>query len=139
VVATRLTRGSETRVICRFCSSEYAVVARLIIAEFRSLGYEVFPETANAMDCGVPQSRDRTFFVGFREADRVDGVFLPIGAESYITVDMAISDLPQIASGEGSEEQAYSAPPQNAYQEWAREGVIRRAQPCCDEAYKKAH
>ncbi len=34
---------------------------------------------------------------------------------------MAISDLPPIESGEGSERQEYHSPPQNDYQVWARQ------------------
>jgi DNA (cytosine-5)-methyltransferase 1 len=45
-----------------------------------------------------------------------------VNPEEYVTVDMAISDLPPIESGEGGDRQEYRCPPTNPYQVWARKG-----------------
>ena len=98
-------------------------VAGIIISKFDSMGYEVDYSVLNAADFGVPQSRRRVFFVGFRKGALRKSWSVPAhgpGAQQLVTVDMAISDLPRIAAGEGSDEQPYPVPPQNAYQEWAR-------------------
>ena len=98
-------------------------VSEVILSVFGASGYRVAPRIVNAAECGVPQARKRIFFVGFRNDVPTLGdwdAFLPHAPA--VTVDMAIFDLPPIASGEGSEEQGYAMPPQNHYQEWARTG-----------------
>lgn len=98
-------------------------VVGIIISKFESIGYEVDYSVLNAADFGVPQSRRRVFFIGFRKgALRKVWSFKEHGPGDHqlVTVDMAISDLPQITAGEGSDEQPYPVSPQNAYQKWAR-------------------
>ena len=74
-----------------------------------------------AKDYGVPQSRERVIIIGIRKDLAITPTFPePISGE--ITVDMAISDLPQIQSGEGSETMPYTIDPQNEYQKMMRNG-----------------
>lgn len=85
------------------------------------LGYTlVGKEVLDAVNYGVPQHRERVFLVGVRNdiVNQInwqypnathDGEHTP-----YITIREAISDLPQIAEGESSNE--YTILPQNPYQ-----------------------
>lgn len=43
-------------------------VQQMILEEFRSIGYTVSAKELNAQDFGVPQFRERVFFVGLRDA-----------------------------------------------------------------------
>ena len=115
-------------------------VAKIVIAQFRDAGYDVFPETANAIDCGVPQSRERAFFVGFSEplGVRQEDVELPSGVESQVTVDMAISDLPPVESGQGEEEQPYAIAAGERLLGVGPAGLGGRAQPRRHEAHEEA-
>ena len=85
------------------------------------LGYQlVGDKVLDAVDYGVPQHRERVFLVGVRNdivadvewqypaATHGDGV-LP-----YVTINEAISDLPEIAEGGHAEE--YIDAPENQYQ-----------------------
>lgn len=101
-------------------------VKDLIIGEAERLKYNVKVMVLDASDYGVPQSRQRVFFVGIRD----DYPFLPemlspipTTRDRPITLCEAISDLPAINACEGAEEMQYGAFPQNAYQEWCRKGV----------------
>ena len=99
------------------------LVAEVIQRVFEDAGYRVQARVVNAVDCGVPQARRRVFFVGFRkDLSTACDWHSRLPRLSPVTVDMAISDLPRITAGEGSEEQQYAFPPMNAYQEWARQG-----------------
>ena len=85
------------------------------------LGYQlVGDEVLDAVNYGVPQHRERVFLVGVRNdiLGQVDwhypepthgGEGLP-----YITINEAISDLPEIAEGEHADE--YTNDPENEYQ-----------------------
>lgn len=85
------------------------------------LGYQlVGDEVLDAVNYGVPQHRERVFLVGVRNdiLEQVDwhypepthgGEGLP-----YITINEAISDLPEIAEGEHADE--YTNDPENEYQ-----------------------
>ena len=104
------------------------LVVDVIVSTFDDLGYEVRLELLNAADCGVPQNRHRVFFVGLRnDVPSIGTLSFAKALGAPISINMAISDLPQVAAGEGTEEQDYPIPPQNAYQEWVRSGspVVR--------------
>ena len=85
------------------------------------LGYQlVGDEVLDAVNYGVPQHRERVFLVGVRNdiLEHVEwhypepthgGEGLP-----YITINEAISDLPEIAEGEHTDE--YANDPENEYQ-----------------------
>lgn len=85
------------------------------------LGYTLVGESVlDAVDYGVPQHRERVFLVGVRNDinDQIDWKY-PTATHGkdetpYITIDEAISDLPEI--GEGGLANAYDRLPQNSYQ-----------------------
>lgn len=101
-------------------------VKDLILEEYKKAGYRATYKILNAAEYGVPQLRNRVIFVGIRNDLPFNPEELhPIGwlfGDNQITIRQAIMDLPQIGSGEGSEEQKYTTKPQNDYQKWAREG-----------------
>ena len=78
-------------------------------------GYIVEKRVLCAKDYGVPQSRERVIIIGLRKDLHLVPTF-PEPIPGEITVDMAISDLPQIQAGEGSEIMDYTAEPENDYQ-----------------------
>lgn len=47
--------------------TKFAAVRNELLSKFSSLGYNVFPTVLNAKDFGVPQSRERVFFVGTKK------------------------------------------------------------------------
>jgi DNA (cytosine-5)-methyltransferase 1 len=84
-----------------------------IIIRFENLGYKVKYEIVNAADFGVPQNRERVFFVGIK---RIEYVF-PKRKEEIIASKEAISDLLALSDVDGdSETYAYASEPQNTYQ-----------------------
>ena len=72
---------------------------RMILDRYRELGYRVQVFLLNAADCGVPQTRERVFFVAIRQ-DLVDEHGIPPlkldPREKWVTVREAIADLPPI-------------------------------------------
>jgi DNA (cytosine-5)-methyltransferase 1 len=107
----------------------------------RRAGYAVFTMELNAINYGVPQRRERVFFVGFRGPVKA---FTPpppthcLLARSLLaytdegevekpgkclTVWDAISDLPPLKPGEAKE--SYESPPKTEYQEMMREGATK--------------
>ncbi|MEM7535336.1 MAG: DNA cytosine methyltransferase [Chloroflexota bacterium] len=124
-------------------NSEGERVTDIITKTFEILGYSVDLWRLNAAHYGVPQTRERIFFVGnnigiehMREPAHTHtlngtnatqnteqlSLFhndkdLPIPA---ITLWDAISDLPELQAGEGQEVQTYSIHPANSYQMWTR-------------------
>jgi DNA (cytosine-5)-methyltransferase 1 len=109
--------------------------AKVICQSFAELGFATQAFVLNAADFGVPQSRKRAFIVATNprisfsepknthaEATFMDSLF-PSELSPYVTVWEAISDLPEIDSGEGSDELSqYCSTPKNAYQEALRKG-----------------
>lgn len=99
-------------------------VIETIIQEFSQAGmcgYNVAYKILKASDYGVPQHRERVVLIGFRKDLNIDPAFpAPQKADHQVTVDEAISDLPQIEAGQGCEVQVYHSKPQNAYQEMMR-------------------
>ncbi|MBQ9706768.1 MAG: DNA cytosine methyltransferase [Clostridia bacterium] len=87
-----------------------------IVERVQSLGYYISYGILNASSFGVPQSRERAFFVCCKEK-KID---LPIGKSTLITVRDAIGDLSYLNSGEGSFEQDYLYPAISDYQKERR-------------------
>lgn len=102
-------------------SMQNGKVISTIIEEFSNAGagYNVVKKVLCAKDYGVPQSRERVILIGIRKDLGLIPTF-PEPNSTEITVDMAISDLPQIGPGEGEEVMAYSVEPQNDYQRLMR-------------------
>lgn len=80
-------------------------------------GYDVAHKVLLASDYGVPQNRERVIIIGIRNDLGLQPRFpKPINREHKITVDEAISDLPQIEACQGTEVMNYPVEPQNEYQ-----------------------
>lgn len=109
-------------------SMKDGAVLETIINEFQHAGqyggYDVAYKVLLASDYGVPQNRERVIIVGTRRdlglQPRLPEPFL---MDHKITVDEAISDLPQIQACEGSEVMEYPVEPQNDYQRLMRQNM----------------
>lgn len=104
-------------------------IKNAILQEFGQIGYSIKFRILNAADYGVPQIRDRVFFVGFRKKET--GFVFPepthfaegsvfLNKPKYITCENALSDLPPLEDEIGEEMQSYPVGPLNEYQEYAR-------------------
>ncbi len=101
-------------------------------AKLEPLGYKIAAQILNAADFGTPQLRRRAFIVAtapgvqfsFPQPTHHTHVHdLFSGASTYVTVGDALSDLPAIEAGEGSDESVpYLSDPLSHYQKLAREG-----------------
>lgn len=121
-------------------------VATIIRESFAAVGYRVHDVwLLNAADYGVPQVRERVFFVGSptcgeplgpppvthrrtgAESGEEGELFQvrSLGAPPVPTLWDAISDLPELPAGGGAEEQPYAGEPQTEFQRWARHGSDR--------------
>ena len=102
-------------------SMQNGEVIKTIVEEFTNAGagYNVDYRILRASDYGVPQIRERVIIIGMRKDINVFPDF-PKLLNSIVTVDDAISDLPIIHAGEGSEIQDYATEPQNDYQKQMR-------------------
>lgn len=87
-------------------------------------GYNVAYRTMLASDFGVPQNRERVILIGTRNDLNITPRH-PEATTPYrkVTVDEAISDLPQINACEGTERMEYRCEPQNDYQKLMRGGI----------------
>lgn len=86
-----------------------------IIERFGSIGYNVSYKILNASDYGVPQNRQRVFFVGLLEGE----FEFPENFKYKVSSKEAIMDL--IQSNEEAN-QKYSTPAKNEYQKLMRNG-----------------
>jgi len=103
-------------------------VIGIIKRELKNLGYHVAHSVLEATDFGVPQIRKRLFVVAsVRELKKPfpnathnlgEGVgdLFHGSLENCPTLWEAISDLPALKAGEGSDPQDYGKPPENDYQ-----------------------
>ena len=76
-------------------SSDGGKIKNAIINEFENIGYNVKSKVLCAADYGVPQLRNRVFFIGVRKDLKTEPSF-PLATtdkESYKTVGEAINDL----------------------------------------------
>ncbi|CBH20438.1 Cytosine-specific methyltransferase [Acetoanaerobium sticklandii] len=88
-----------------------------IIEKFSEMGYKVRFEIMCASDYGVPQSRKRVIFVGHQDKE----FEFPEKMNTYVTCEMALSDLPPLEDCLGNEESPYYKDPQNDYQQIMRQ------------------
>ncbi len=87
-------------------------------------GYDVKYKVLLASDYGVPQNRERVIIVGIRrDLGLCPRHPEPLPLVHKVSVDDAISDLPQIEACQGAEVQEYPITPQNAYQMLMRENM----------------
>lgn len=119
-------------------NTEGQKVIDIVNKTFQGLGYSVEVWNLNAVEYGVPQSRERIFIVGNkmgrelgipRKTHSLELLYLRKAQLSVfdstdllpaITLWEAISDLPELKARQGDEEQPYQREPQNSYQIWAR-------------------
>lgn len=86
---------------------------------FESLGYTVSEKLVNAANYGVPQNRQRVFFVGIKGKNFV----FPNENKTQLTCSDALSDMPDLNKQNGTEElMRYTKEAQNDYQRYLREG-----------------
>lgn len=81
------------------------------------VGYRTDVRVLNAADYGVPQIRNRIFFLGARPAYPIRWPLPthgPVVGTRYLTVADAIGDLPPLESGEAKA--SYESPPRTPYQ-----------------------
>ena len=98
-------------------------VKDVVLSVASEIGYNVKVMLLDASRYGVPQCRQRVFFVGIRDdypfdPDRLEPI--SVTPDHPVTVEQALSDLPVIGAGEGCAGMAYATPPQNDYQAWCR-------------------
>jgi len=114
-----------------------ALVLDIIEQELRSLNYHVYSSILEATGYGIPQMRKRLFVIGSRMSlDRPFPIpmyyvehqnqpeLLPDSAPCPTLWD-AISDLPELCAGEGTEEGSYTSEPLSEYQSILRNGSGR--------------
>jgi DNA (cytosine-5)-methyltransferase 1 len=104
-----------------------------IVSLFGSVGYEVHAALLNAADFGVPQIRERVIVVGTRDTrpfryptpthqdPSTPASLLSDRLAAWRTLRDAISDLPEVASGETAS--VYRSEPDNEYQELMRKSA----------------
>ena len=112
-------------------------VVEIINKTFKELDYSVEIWILNAAEYGVPQLRERVFFVGNRLGKVINPPpkthslnsllsttnYIPKlanGLQPVVTVDQAISDLAFLDAGNGKEIQIYQIEPEKDFQKWAR-------------------
>lgn len=90
-----------------------------IVERFSELGYNVTYKVLRACDYGVPQKRERVFFVGLRK-DKFKNQFFnyPLPFNHIVGTEEALSDFPSLDNDELSTE--YKIEPQNKYQKLMR-------------------
>lgn len=91
-----------------------------ILNRFSGLGYNVNFEVLKASNFGVPQNRERVFFVGLRKDIFGDKFFeFPSsGEDNFVTTFDALADLPSLDNGEDKE--VYRCSPMNEFQRFMR-------------------
>lgn len=105
----------------RILSSSGGYFKDEILKYIEKLGYNVSYGVLNAKDFGVPQSRERAFFICCKEK-RIN---LPVGNGVNITTRQAISDLSYLNSGEGEQEAEYQKEPTSDYQRKMRKNSVK--------------
>lgn len=102
-------------------SLEKGVFRDDIIERFSKLGYNVTFKLLRASDYGVPQSRERVFFVGLKKSIFKDTYFDfdKIKTAKMVSTGDALSDLPSLDNGE--DPMTYSCAPKNEFQALMRE------------------
>lgn len=108
-------------------------VTNEILGEFQRLRYKADVKILSSVDYGVPQRRRRAFFfanrlgrpVSFPEPTHVapDTISRHLSKPTHVTVWDAISDLPRLQAGQGSNPMPYSTKPNAEYQKMMRKGA----------------
>lgn len=94
-----------------------------IVDRFTKLGYNVSFDILRACNYGVPQSRERVFFIGLKK-EKFGSVFFEFPKPTTIipvSTKDAISDLPSLDKKENPE--IYRSEPKNEFQQFMRAGM----------------
>lgn len=102
-------------------SMEKGLYKEDIIKRFTELGYNVNYKLLKASDYGVPQSRERVFFIGLRKEKFGDIYynFELLSKKEMVSTYDALCDLPSLDKGENPE--TYKLCPQNEFQRMMRQ------------------
>ncbi len=108
-------------------SDEQGKVTDILADEASSLGYVIERRILHAADFGVPQTRSRLFFVGWR-SDTGIAVRWPDPAKARerhgtVTLRDAIGDLPAVTDGHLAREIDYEPASSHWYIRWLRKGM----------------
>lgn len=87
----------------------------------QNLGYKVDSAILNAKDYGVPQNRERAFFI----AHKRQHLGFPATSEVQVCVKDAISDLAYLQSNQGEIISSYKNQPQSAYQAMLKGEILQ--------------
>ncbi|WP_019972001.1 DNA cytosine methyltransferase [Mycobacterium sp. 141] len=85
-----------------------------VAESFKALGYQVRFMILTAAEHGVPQLRRRVVFVGHKSRGIFQGPPVTHDVNTFVSVDDAIGDLPQLSAAEGTTE--YGQEPYTPYQ-----------------------
>lgn len=106
-----------------------------ILADFKEIGYEVDCRILKASDFGIPQIRQRAFFIGSLNGEypinfpnpthydpKEEQDIFSVDKKRYISLGEAISDLPLLDDPNffGEDQQSYLTNPTNDYQAFLR-------------------
>lgn len=96
-----------------------------ICDDLHKLGYTPNYKILNAADFGVPQKRERIFVIASRDGIAID---FPKGnfSENHITVNDALSDLPNLSNGAKEDSLNYKFPAKTNFAKQMR-GSLRKA------------
>lgn len=97
-------------------------VIDIICEELRTLGYDVQFKVLEAVQYGVPQIRKRLFVIGSKVPFEKYFPDPTHNERNAVVLWDAISDLPSIEAGEGTEIMEYENSPLNSYQHMLRKG-----------------
>lgn len=91
-------------------------------------GYKITNRVLNAVDYGVPENRERVFIIGIRNDLNIDFDW-ELVQERPLTIEEAISDLPELAEGQSINN--YTKPVLNGYQRLMRGANTELTQHFC--------
>lgn len=104
-------------------SMQKGLVLEAICNEFKSIGYEISYDILNSAEFGVPQARPRFIMIGTHDGPRApmptpthdspDNCHLDLFGNTrhpFVTVKDALSNLPTLGQGEGSEVMVNTSP-----------------------------
>lgn len=101
-------------------SYHHGKIVEQIKEDFKNIGYSVEAKVLNAADYGIPQLRERIFFIGTNRGYQISFPEPKYTSDQYLTLKDAIFDLPYIEGGGGAEIMDYDKEPSAEYQSFMR-------------------
>lgn len=101
--------------------TEKGVFIDLINKKMKKIGYTPSIVVLNAMDYGVPQTRERVFIIGSLHGEKIN--FTALRKRKPVTVWNAISDLPRLQNGANKNWMKYKNAPSSNYARKLRKGL----------------